>query len=173
MARPVPEQIRRAAGWLRRRAENVAVILLAVMFTAFIVQIVSRYLLNLPTGWSSELTVICWLWLILWGAALVIREREEIRFDIVCGSVRPPVRRAMAVITALALVGLYGWSLPAVWDYVAFMKVQRTAYLRIRYDHLYAIYLLFAVATIVRYLWIVWTCARGRDPEPRPGEGEP
>ncbi|HET6520931.1 MAG TPA: TRAP transporter small permease subunit, partial [Geminicoccaceae bacterium] len=135
--------------------------------------------LNLPTGWSSELTVICWLWLILWGAALVVREREEIRFDIVYGSVRPPVRRAMAVVTALALVGLYGWSLPAVWDYVTFMKVQRTAYLRIRYDHLYAIYLLFAVAAMVRYLSILGTAlrgrGRGRDPEPEPwrGEGEP
>ena len=175
MARPASGRLRTVAGWLHRRAENVAVILLVVMFSAFIVQIVSRYLLNLPTGWSSELTVICWLWLILWGAALVVREREEIRFDIVYGSVRPPVRRAMAVVTALALIGLYGWSLPAVWDYVTFMKVQRTAYLRIRYDHLYAIYLLFAVAAMVRYLSILGTALRGRDPEPEPwrGEGEP
>ena len=69
----------------------------------------------------------------------------------------------------------YGWSLPAVWDYVTFMKVQRTAYLRIRYDHLYAIYLLFAVAAMVRYLWILGAALRGRDPEPEPwrGEGEP
>lgn len=175
MARSFAERIRAAAGWLYRRAENVAVILLAVMFVTFIVQIVSRYLLNLPTGWSSELTVICWIWLILWGAALVVREREEIRFDVVYGTVSPPVRRVMAIVTALALVGLYGWSLPAAWDYVTFMKVQRTAYLQIRYDHLYSIYLLFAVAAIVRYLWILWASARGRDPEPEPwrGEGEP
>ena len=167
-----PDRFRRLAGWLARRAENVAVVLLAVMFSAFIVQIVCRYLLNLPTGWSSELTVICWLWLILWGAALVVREREEIRFDIVYGSVRPPVRRAMAIVTAIALVGLYGWSLPAVWDYVTFMKVQRTAYLQIRYDHLYSIYILFAVAAIARYLWLLWTSAHGRDPEPEPWRGE-
>jgi TRAP-type C4-dicarboxylate transport system permease small subunit len=167
--------MRRAAGWLQRRAENVAAVLLAVMFAAFIAQIVSRYLLNLPTGWSSELTVMCWLWLILWGAALVVREREEIRFDIVYGSARPGVRRVMAIVTALVLVGLYSWSLPAVWDYVTFMKVQRTAYLQVRYDHLYAIYLLFVVAAIARYLWILWTAVRGRDPEPKPwgGEGAP
>ena len=35
-------------GWLHRRAENVAVAMLAVMFAAFIVQVVCRYLLNLP-----------------------------------------------------------------------------------------------------------------------------
>jgi TRAP-type C4-dicarboxylate transport system permease small subunit len=167
-----PDRLRKAAGWLSRRAENVAVILLAVMFAAFIAQVIFRYILNLPTGWSSELTVICWLWLILWGAAFVVPEREEIRFDIVYGSVRPGVRRAMAIVTALALIGLYLWSLPAVWEYVAFMKVQRTAYLRIRYDHLYAIYILFAVAAVARYAWILWTSARGRDPQPEPWRGE-
>lgn len=168
MTQSVIERFRRAVRWLGRRAENVAVILLAVMFAAFIVQIVCRYVLNFPTGWSSELTVICWLWLILWGASFVLREREEIRFDIVYGSVRSRSRRVMAVITALALIGLYGWSLPAVWDYVTFMKVQRTAYLRIRYDHLYSIYLLFAVAVIARYLWLLQRSLRGGDPAPDP-----
>jgi TRAP-type C4-dicarboxylate transport system permease small subunit len=161
--------------WLRRVAEWVAAALLGVMFVSFIVQIAFRYLLNLPTGWSSEVTVICWLWLVLWGAAFVVREREEIRFDIVYGSVSPPARRAMAVLTAVALIVLYGWSFPAVWDYVTFMKVQRTAYLGIRYDWLYSIYILFALAALARYAWILWASLRGVDPEPEPwtGDGSP
>jgi C4-dicarboxylate transporter, DctQ subunit len=167
----IPRTGQRLARW----AEIVAAILLAMMFSAFIAQIVFRYLLNLPTGWTSELTVICWLWLVLWGAAFVVREREEIRFDIVYGSVRPGARRVMAVLTALVLIGLYAWSFPAVWDYVTFMKVQTTAYLGIRYDWLYSIYILFALAAIARYIWILWGALRGVDPEPQPwlGEGEP
>lgn len=159
----------------RQIAEKVAVILLAVMFISFIIQIVFRYFLNLPVGWSLEVTVICWLWLVLWGAAFVVREREEIRFDIIYGSVSPRARRAMAVATALALIGLYGWSLPAAWDYVTFMKVQRTAYLGIRYDYLYSIYVIFTLAALARYVWILWSCVRGVDPEPEPwaGEGAP
>ena len=153
---------RQVAEWLLRRAENVAVLLLVVMFLAFIAQIVFRYLLNLPTGWTSELTVICWLWLILWGAAFVVRERDEIRFDLVYGAVRPGVRRWMGILGALALIALYARSLPAVWDYVTFMKVQQTAYLHIRYDFLYAIYIVFAVAVIARYLWLLWAFIRGR-----------
>lgn len=155
------ERIQSIGGWLARRAENVAVALLAVMFVAFIVQIVSRYLLRLSTGWSSELILICWLWLILWGAALVLRDREEIRFDVFYGGVRPRTRRKLTIVSALALIVLYGLSLPAVWDYVTFMKVQRTDYLRIRYDYLYAIYLVFAVATILRYCWILLSSLLG------------
>lgn len=53
--------------WLRRRAENVIAGLFAIMFIAFLVQIVFRYLFNFPIGWTSELTVVTWLWLVLWG----------------------------------------------------------------------------------------------------------
>ena len=102
----------KAGAWLRRRAENFAAALLAVMFVAFIVQIVFRYFFNFPIGWTSELSVITWLWLVLWGAAFVVKEGEEIRFD-----------------------------------------------------YLYSIYVIFAVAVIVRYLWILSRLLRGKDPD--------
>ncbi len=93
----------RIMAWLARRAENVAAAMLAVMFVAFIIQIFFRYVANFPVGWTQELSVILWLWLVLFGAAFVVREREEIRFDIIYGAVGPKARRVMCVITAVAL----------------------------------------------------------------------
>lgn len=148
-------------GWLRRRAENIAAAILAVMFGAFIIQIVFRYALNFPIGWTSELTVIAWLWLVLWGAAFVIREEEEIRFDLVYSSLRGRVRRIIVAITALSLLTLYTLSLPAVVDYVTFMKVQSTAYIGVRFDLLFSIYVIFVLAIIVRYLWLLWRAIAG------------
>ena len=135
------------------------------MFLAFMVQIVFRYLLNFPIGWTSELTVVTWLWLVLWGAAFVVTEAEEIRFDLIYGSVSAGPRRIMAIVTAVAILVLYGMSLPAVVDYVTFMKVQSTAYMKIRFDLLYSIYVIFAVAVLIRYAWILWWALRGRAPE--------
>jgi TRAP-type C4-dicarboxylate transport system permease small subunit len=152
------------AGWCYRRAENVLAAMLAVMFSAFIIQIVFRYLINLPIGWTQELTVIMWIWLVLWGAAFVIRETEEVRFDIIYGAVSARVRRIMCIATAIGLVALYGVSLPAVEDYIAFMKVERSAYLKIRFDLLFSIYLVFAVAIIVRYIWLCWRAVWGKAP---------
>jgi TRAP-type C4-dicarboxylate transport system permease small subunit len=156
---------RDAALWLRRRAENVLAALLATMFIAFMVQVVFRYLFNFPIGWTSELSTITWIWLVLWGAAFVVREDEEIRFDILYGSVNRGTRRAMAIAAAASLLALYFLSLPAVIDYVTFMKVQRTAYLKIRFDYLYAAYVIFAVASIVRYLWLGWKAIIGEGPD--------
>ena len=96
-------------GWLGRRAEDVLSALLAVMFVAFMLQIVTRYVLNAPLSWTAELSTLCWVWGILWGAGLVLRDDEEIRFDI-----------------------------------------------------LYSVYLIFAVATIIRHAATVWRVLTGR-----------
>jgi TRAP-type C4-dicarboxylate transport system permease small subunit len=157
--------MKEVGAWLRRRAENIAAAMLAVMFAAFIVQIVFRYFFNLPVGWTSELTVVMWLWLVLWGSAFVLREKEEIRFDLVYAAVGRRARIAMAIVFSVAIIVLYGASLPASYAYVTFMKVESSSYLKIRLDWLYSIYLLFLVAIIVRYLWLLWQLARGRDPD--------
>jgi len=157
---------RKAGAWLRRRAENIAAGLLAVMFLAFMVQIVFRYLFNFPIGWTSELSVITWLWLVLWGAAFVVKESEEIRFDLIHGAAGRRTRIVMGIIIGISIVILYGASLPAAFNYVSFMKVEKTSYLKIRFDHLFSIYVIFAVAVIVRYLWILSHLLRGREPEP-------
>jgi TRAP-type C4-dicarboxylate transport system permease small subunit len=156
--------MRAAAAWLRRRAENIAAGMLAVMFVAFVLQIVFRYFLNFPVGWTSELTVVLWLWLVLWGAAFVVKEREEIRFDLLTAAVGRRARIGMGIVVALALVALYGASLEPSFDYVAFMRVEKSSYLKIRMDWLFSIYLVFLVAVIVRYLWLLLRLVRGEDP---------
>jgi TRAP-type C4-dicarboxylate transport system permease small subunit len=150
---------------LRRLAEHVAAGLLAVMFVAFMVQIVFRYFFNFPIGWTSELSVVTWLWLVLWGAAFVVKESEEIRFDLISATAGPRTRRIMGIITGISIVVLYAVSLPATVKYVSFMKVESTSYLKIRFDWLFSIYVFFIVAVIVRYVWILSRLLRGKDPE--------
>lgn len=151
--------------WCYRRAENILAAMLAVMFVAFIIQIVFRYLMNFPIGWSQELTVIMWIWLVLFGAAFVIRETEEVRFDIFYATAKPRKRRLMCIVTGLCLVIMYGLSLPAVVDYVTFMKVESSAYLKIRFDLLFSIYVVFAVAVIARYVWLCARAIWGKAPD--------
>jgi len=93
----------------------------------------------------------------------VVKESDEIRFDLITGSVGRRARIAIGIVAALALVVLYVASLPATWNYVTFMKVEKTAYLKIRFDWLFSIYVVFAAAIIARYLWILWHLLRGRE----------
>src|SRR5262245_22368281 len=155
--------VTRAGPWLRRRAENVLAALLTAMFIAFLIQIVARYVFNFPVGWTYELSLLTWLWGVLWGAAFVVTEREEIRFDVVYGALGPGVRRIFTIISGIALIALYSISLPAVISYVRFMKVEHGAHIRITFDWLYSIYVVFAVASIIRYGWLVARAVRNDD----------
>jgi C4-dicarboxylate transporter, DctQ subunit len=157
-------RLRHTGLWLYRRGENLLAAMLLAMFAAFILQIIFRYLLNFPVGWTNEVSVILWLWIVLFGAAFVVREEEEIRFDLIYAAAGASTRRIMFVISAVALVALYGLALPATIDYVTFMKVETTAYLKIRFDLLFSIYLIFIVAVIARYLWLAWQALLGRAP---------
>ena len=159
------------ARWLRRRAENIAAGLLVAMFLSFLLQVVARYVFNKPIGWTDEVSVLCWIWCVLWGAAFVLRERDEVRFDIIYSSASLTTRRVFTVITGVAIITLFAIALPAVYSYVTFLKVERSAYLGIRLDYLYSIYVLFSVAVIIRYAALVWQAIRGHPPDIEIGSG--
>ena len=158
-------RLKSVGAWLYRRAENVLAAMLAVMFFAFLLQVFFRYVLNWPTGWTNELSAILWIWIVLWGAAFVLTEQEEMRFDLIYASVGPRTRGLMFLICAAAIIFLYGISFPAVLDYVTFMKVEKSAYMRLRFDWVFSIYVVFVIAVIVRYIWLSWLVLRGSAPD--------
>lgn len=149
---------------LHRGAEFVAAGLLAVIFVAFIAQIALRYVFNWPVGWTAEVSVIAWLWLVLWGASFVLRGDEEIRFDLLSNGVGRHTRIAMGIVGAASMIALLAISLPAAYAYVSFMKVEKSSYLNIRFDWLFSIYIVFSIAVIARHLWNLGLLLRGKDP---------
>lgn len=125
------------------------------MFVTFIIQVAFRYLLNLPLGWTVEYVAITWLWGILFGYAFVLRDAEIIRLDLVHSLVPAPVQRGMDALSGILCAGIFAWSLPKAYEFVTFMAVEKTAFLQLRFDLLFSIYIPFAVAVIVRSLLVV------------------
>lgn len=150
--------------WLHRRADDFAVFLIATMFVSFLLQIIFRYVLNRPLGWTEEVTVLCWVWVVLWGASFIVADADEVRFDILFNVVPPKVRRVFTIIACGAMIVLMALSLPATWRYIAFMRREHSAYLGMRFDYLYSIYVLFAVVCILRQARVAWRAWHGSEP---------
>lgn len=157
-----------ATAWLRRRADDVAAGLLAVMFLAFLVQIFTRYVINYPLGWTLEVTLTTWLWLVFWGSAFCLDDRDHVKFDLfyLAGSRR--TRRVLALVSTIAIMGGFLAALPATYDYITFYQIKKSATLRIRLDIVFSIYGIFAVAIIARYALRAWKLMRGADPDAIP-----
>lgn len=146
---------------LFRRAEDVMVLLVAVMFSAFIIQIASRYLFNAGTDWTHELILITWLWLIFWGAAFFLEDKDHVKFDVLYNLGGQKARRVMALITALAMVIGFGISAPATWDFISFKSIRGSDHFGIRFDLIFSVYLIFLAGTVIHYGLRAWRLMRG------------
>lgn len=151
---------------LRQTAEIVLALLLASMFITFLIQIFYRYVLNDPLGWTVEYVAIAWMWGILFGYSFVVRDDEIIRLDIVYNIMPPAVRRGMDVVSQTACALILLWSLPKTIEYIDFMKIERSAYMRISLNLLFSIYIPFVLAVSVRCLWTAWRALTGRTGAP-------
>lgn len=155
------EQLLAIRDWLGRRAENILALLLFSMFVTFLLQIVFRYFLNLPVGWTVEWVTIAWLWGILFGFAFVVRDSEIIRLDVLYSALPRPARRVMDVLTGLTLAGVFLYTLPASWDYIDFMMREKTAYMRLPFFWVFIIYIPFALSVALRGLLTAWAGITG------------
>ena len=147
----------RISGW----GNHLTAALLLSMFVVFIMQIVFRYVLGWPVLWTVEWVTIAWLWGILFSFAFVIKTGDMIRLDIVYNAVPRAWRRGMDVFTGLTVAAVFLYTLPHAWDYVTFMGIERTAAFRWRFDLVFAIYIPFHVAVIIRMLLVAWGGIRG------------
>ena len=162
--------MRTALRWLSARAENVAVGLLTVMFLSFVLQIVARYVLNASLGWTLELCLTTWLWVVFWGTAFCVRDGDHVRFDILYLAVSPPVRKWFAIVSSVAIVvGLLA-SAPATWDYISFLYIKKSATLRVRMSYVFIVYMIFLIAVVIRYGVRIPRLLREGAPEEHPEE---
>lgn len=151
--------------WLRVRAENVAVIMITVIFATFLLQIFARYALPFPVGWTQELCQTLWLWLVLWATAFCLDDRDHIKFDTFYLASPPRRRRLFALISAVAIVGGLLYSANDTWGFISFYMIQRSSVMQIPLGYVFSIFGVFVLMLVIRYAWRVVEMIRGGDPD--------
>jgi C4-dicarboxylate transporter DctQ subunit len=147
------QKTKKLIGWLRATAEGVVAAMLAAMFLTFVLQIFSRYVINRPIGWTLEVCLTLWLWLVFWGCAFVVRHDEHVTFDVLYKSVRPGTRRVFALLGSAAIVVGLGISLLPTLDFIDFLKIKKSAILKIPMRTVFSIYAMFLISAIGFYAW--------------------
>ena len=159
--------------WFIRCTEFIAATLLAAMFCTFLLQIFSRYVLAAPFGWTLELCLILWVWIVFFGCAFLVREHDQVSFDIFYQAAPRRLQRILALVSCLAIVLGMAWAFLPTWDYIDWMKIRKTATVRnpftdakIPMRNIFSIYAVFMLALILRYAWRAWFVLRSGAPQP-------
>lgn len=146
--------------WFSRSAEFIAAALLSAMFCTFLLQIFSRYILQTPYGWTLEFCLILWVWIVFFGCAFLVREKDHVTFDIFYLAAPRRVRQVLALIAAGSItVGMLVSFLPT-WDYIDFLRLRGTSTVRlpitgdkIPMRTIFSIYAVFLLVIAARYAW--------------------
>lgn len=123
-----------------------------IMFVVFIAQIFSRYILRAPLSWAYEVTVSCYLWLVVLGACYAQRNRSHVTFTLLTDKLPMRVQAAFIGLGSLLIAFAFIWSFVPSIDFVAFMKAQKTSVLRIGLNIVYAPYIPFLAFNILYML---------------------
>ncbi len=141
---------------LRSAANAIGALLFSLLFLVFVVQVVSRFAFDRPLPWTDEAAVILYLWAILWGAALVCSDKENVAFDLLYQKATPSVQRGMAM-AACALTGvLAAWGLPGSLDYIHFMQREKTPVLGLPFHWVFAPFGILLLALVLRSAWRIY-----------------
>ncbi len=159
-----------------RIGEFVAAMMMAAMFSIFILQVLVRYTAReewiaeaVPLidpnlyGWTLELCLVLWIWLVFWGNSLIVRERDHVIFDLIYVNVNAKIRKWMAIISCLAISIGFLWAFEPTWSKFYILRLKRTATLSnvfgdwIRVRDIYSIYFMFLLVVAARYAWRAWS----------------
>jgi|TARA_R110000751_G_scaffold24_5_gene148 TRAP-type C4-dicarboxylate transport system permease small subunit len=135
---------------MKKGCEGIAVTLFIAMFATFLLQIFSRYVLNAPLGWTVEVCVILYIWLVFWTAAFLLRDSEHVSFNMLFLMANPRQKRVMAILGIFCIGAAMAAGLPVIIDYVQFMRIEKAPVTRIPLDYIYAIFPVFVIAVVIR-----------------------
>ena len=146
----------------KKAANTFGGVIFFCLFLTFLVQITARFGFNRPLPWTDELAVILYLWVILWAAAFMVPEREQVVFDLLWNSVGKGTRRVMRIVGNLMVGGLAAVAIPASWDYVHFMARESSPVLGISFQWVFLPFVLLLVALVVRSAVGIWQAVNGQ-----------
>lgn len=146
-------------------ADTLCAAMLAAMFATFLLQIFSRYVMQEPFGWTLELCLTLWVWIVFFGNAFIVRDRDHVTFDIFYLMAPYRLRQVLALVSAAAIAVGMAWSFLPTLDYIQFMGIRKSATLKIPMNIVFSVYVVFMVAVITRYTWRTVSVLRNGPPK--------
>lgn len=120
-----------------------------VMFFAFVLQIFTRYVLGYQVGWTYEATVIGFMWVVAFGGSYASRLREHVAFSMLYDKMSIRGKALTEFISNLVIIASFAIMLMPVLSFVDFMRIKKTAVMKVPLSVLYAPFIYFIISSTI------------------------
>lgn len=93
--------------------EVVTAVIVFVMFLITVLNVIARYILKVPFGWSEEITMSLFVWATMMGASAACARNENLGFSLLVDMIPPRQKRIFQIITQVITVFFF---LFIVWN---------------------------------------------------------
>ena len=128
----------------------VAGLAFTTLFVVFVLQIFFRYVLNHPLIWPYEVSIFAFIWTTVLGACFAKRHNVHVNFGLVYDRMSPMGQLIFRLIGNVLLVSAFSIAFYPTFDYIKFMRIDKSVYLKIPFDIAFGPYLVFMALIIGR-----------------------
>ena len=114
-----------------------------IMFLVFIIQVFFRYVIRHPLTWSMEVTVIGFIWAVVFGACYTMRQRSHIKFTMIYDRLKPRPAALFRLLGNIIIVGTFTSLIYASFKFSFFIAFQKTPVFRISFTYFYLPFVYF------------------------------
>ncbi|KAF5032781.1 Tripartite ATP-independent periplasmic transporter, DctQ component [anaerobic digester metagenome] len=144
------QALKKAVLWLRDCVEiYIPVLAFLGLFGVFVMQIFFRYIMRSPKPWSMEVTSMCYVWVVLLGACYAQRKKSHVTFTLIYDMLSVKLKSFTAFLGNLIIFVALAVSVSPTWDYIKFMKVQKSSVLKVGLNYIFAPYMVFLVLMLL------------------------
>jgi len=114
-----------------------------IMFVTIIIAVFFRYVLRHPLTWSMEVSVIGFVWTVIFGACYTMRRRSHIKFTLIYDKLKPKPAAVFRMLGNLIIAVTFISLIFASWKYSFFVGFQKTAVFRIPFTYIFLPFVYF------------------------------
>lgn len=141
----------------------VLILFITTMCVVMLIQIIFRYLFNMPLTWPEEVARYLFIWVVFLGAAVAFKSKAHLGMDFAVAKLPQKVRKITNHAVEVLILGFFLLILYIAPEVIDVTRFQRSSVIHIQ---MCWIYLAFPVASLLMILDILtrWICPEYAQP---------
>ena len=147
------DALKKAGKFIRNCVElYIPIAAFVLMFCVFVFQIAARYIFNSPVQWAYEVTVMCYLWMVILGACYAYRDRSHVTFTLTYDVLHVKGKAICGFLgNLLMFIAFVAMFVPAC-KMINQMQIQVTSILKIGLNIVYSPFIPFMIIIMIYIL---------------------